>query len=86
MEPEVREWEPEGALVSGEDGMRLTERLVDEAPARLAADGWLLVEVGTQAREVRELFTRKGWRSVRVLRDLAGRERVIAARAPAGRS
>ena len=82
MEPEVREWEPTGALVSGPEGMDVTGRLVAGAPEHLSREGWLILEVGTQADAVRELLTDKGWRSVRVFRDLAGRERVVAGKAP----
>ena len=53
MLPEVRDWEPKGALVGGPDGMSPTQRIIDGAPRHLTADGWLLLEVGTQADDVR---------------------------------
>jgi release factor glutamine methyltransferase len=80
LQPEVREWEPAGALVSGADGMDVTRRIVERAPEFLAPQGWLLIEVGTQADAVRALFEAGAWRDVRCLDDLAGRKRVIAAR------
>jgi release factor glutamine methyltransferase len=83
MEPEVREWEPTGALVSGPEGMDVTGRLVAGAPEHLSPEGWLILEVGTQADAVRALLVDNGWRSVRVFRDLAGRERVVAGKVPA---
>jgi release factor glutamine methyltransferase len=82
MEPEVRDWEPKGALVGGADGMDPTARIIEGAPRHLTRDGWLILEVGTQAGDVRATLARGGWRDVRTLRDLAGRERVLAARAP----
>ena len=82
MEPEVRDWEPTGALVSGPDGMGVTGRLLAGAPNHLTPEGWLIVEVGTQAGDVRARFESAGWRSVRVFRDLAGRERVVAGKVP----
>lgn len=84
MEPEVREWEPTGALVSGPEGMDVTGRLVAGAPEHLSPEGWLILEVGTQADAVRGLLADNGWRSIRVFRDLAGRERVVAGKVPAG--
>lgn len=83
MDPEVREWEPVGALVSGPDGMDVTERLVARAAEFLRDDGFLLVEVGTQAATARDLLARNEWREIRLLSDLAGRSRVLIARPPA---
>ena len=83
MDPEVREWEPVGALVSGPDGMDVTERLVARAPEFLREDGFLLIEVGTQAAAARDLLARNDWQEIRLLADLAGRSRVLVARPPA---
>lgn len=83
MEPEVRSWEPASALVSGDDGMKTTRRMIDGAAAHLDADGWLLIEVGTQAADVRAHFEAGGWRDVTTFNDLASRERVVAGRPPA---
>lgn len=83
MDPEARDWEPLTALVSGSDGMQVTERLVGRAAEFLRADGCLLFEVGTQVQSARDLLARDGWREIRVLPDLAGRSRVLAARPPA---
>jgi len=82
MAPEVRSWEPMLALVSGEDGMGATRRMIDEAPAHLQDDGWMLVEVGTQADQVRLHFEQSGWRDVSTFKDLAGHDRVVAAKPP----
>jgi release factor glutamine methyltransferase len=82
LAPEVREWEPAGALVSGADGMDATRRIVAGAAAFLAADGWLLLEVGTQAQRVRDELEGGGWRELRTFEDLAGRVRVVGARPP----
>jgi release factor glutamine methyltransferase len=83
MEPEVKSWEPASALVSGADGMNTTRRMIDGASVHLDADGWLLIEVGTQAGEVRAHFEAGGWRDVTTLKDLASRDRVVAAKPPA---
>jgi release factor glutamine methyltransferase len=82
MDPEVKDWEPRGALFSGADGMRETARIIDGAPRHLKPDGWLLLEVGTQADDVRARLAGGGWRDVRSVSDLAGRDRVVAARRP----
>jgi release factor glutamine methyltransferase len=81
LEPEVRQWEPTGALVSGGDGMDVTRRIVERAPQFLHPGGWLLMEVGTQAEAVRDLLGTLQWRDPRAFPDLAGRTRVVGARA-----
>jgi release factor glutamine methyltransferase len=82
MEPEVKDWEPRGALFSGADGMRESARIIDGAARHLTTDGWLILEVGTQADDVRTRLARGGWRDVRSFPDLAGRDRVVVARRP----
>ena len=71
--------DPELALVGETD---LHARLVEESPAWLAPRGSLVAEVGAdQGPAVRELFERR-FVDVRVLPDLAGRDRVVAGRLP----
>jgi release factor glutamine methyltransferase len=75
LEPEVREWEPRGALV--DDGQ--TARLAREAQSVL--DGWLVLEVHAgRARQVAGELTGLGFADVGIELDLAGRERVVEAR------
>ena len=62
--------------------MQVAARIIDEAPSYLNVDGWLLLEVGTQADAVRERLEAGGWRSIRTTKDLASRDRVVAAMAP----
>jgi len=78
--PDVRDWEPEGALFCGPDALLHYRRLAAEARDWLAADGFVAMEVGAgQASEVAELLRGAGWHSVEVRRDLAGIPRVVAA-------
>ncbi len=80
---EVRDFEPHGALVSG-DGLDLLRRLIAGAPAILKSGGWLALEIGaTQAEPVRGGLLAAGLRDVGILRDLAGRDRIALARRPA---
>jgi release factor glutamine methyltransferase len=83
LAPAVTDWEPRGALESGDDGMDVTTPLVEQAFACLVPGGWLLVEVGTQAALVRDAFVRGGYEGVAVRRDLAGIDRVVIGRRPA---
>ena len=75
LEPEVRDWEPAGALVA--DGQ--TERLLRDAQHVL--DGWLVLEVHEErARSVADALEGEGYSRVGIVNDLAGRERVVEAR------
>jgi release factor glutamine methyltransferase len=82
LQPEVRDHEPRAALDGGRDGLALIGRLVAEAPPLLRPGGWLLLEIGAgQADAVRGLLARDGRYAPAASRcDLAGIERVIAAR------
>jgi release factor glutamine methyltransferase len=80
LEGSVRDWEPALALVSGEDGMEATMRLLDEGRDALSPGGWLALELdctraGLAAWRAREL----GWQDVSVHVDLFGRERYLLA-------
>lgn len=46
LQPEVRDFEPSGALFAGSDGLRIVRRLITEAAQALAPDGILIFEFG----------------------------------------
>ncbi len=82
LEPEVRIFEPEQALVGGDDGLEAYRRIVAGAGAYLAPQGRLLLEIGPdQAADVCDLLHMAGLRDTTVIPDLDGRERVVMARA-----
>lgn len=75
--PEVRTWEPKGALTPGPDGLALYRRLAAGAQAYLEPGGFLAVEVGyQQAAAVRDLFADAGYIAETHL-DTAGVRRVV---------
>ncbi len=81
LEPRVRDHEPRTALDGGADGLRLLERLIEQAPRVLARPGWIFLEIGeNQGAAVAALLARGGFRDVRIARDLAGRNRFALAR------
>jgi len=79
--PEVQ-WEPQQALDGGPDGLRFHRAIVAGAPREIRPGGFLLLEIGAdQAESVTRLLEESGgFEAIRVLRDLAGRDRVVAAR------
>lgn len=83
LSPEVREWEPRGALTDEADGLSAYRAIAAGAPLYLRPGGRLLVEIGpTQGRQVAALMQAAGLVQPRILPDLDGRDRVVAARKP----
>ncbi len=81
LDREVRLHDPMLALDGGTDGLAAYRAILGRAPSRLKAGGRLSVEIGRrQGRAVAELFDRAGLGEVEILRDLAGRDRVVAGR------
>jgi release factor glutamine methyltransferase len=78
--PEVRDWEPPLALIAPEGGVGMLYALVDGAVEWLNDGGLLALELAPwQAGVVSERAVASGYEGIRVLRDLAGRERIILA-------
>jgi release factor glutamine methyltransferase len=80
LAPEVRDWEPHLALSPGGDGLDAYRIIAQGAGGRLMPGGRLLVEIGpTQGTAVSVLFANAGLADIRVLPDMDGRDRVVAA-------
>ena len=81
LDPEVRLWEPRGALDGGADGLDFYQRIARQARDYLAPNGAVAVEVGADmGKEVARLFTAGGYTGVAIFQDYAGRDRVVVAR------
>lgn len=84
LDPNVRDFEPKGALVGGEDGLDFYRMIAAQGPARLNNGGAILVEIGyDQGETVAALFAQT-FQQVSCRKDLAGRNRVIIASAAIG--
>ncbi|WP_313312075.1 peptide chain release factor N(5)-glutamine methyltransferase [Pulveribacter sp.] len=76
--------EPLSALASGADGLDDIRAIIAQAPARLAAGGWLLLEHGwDQASAVQALLQAAGFDQVQSRHDLAGIARCSGGTMPA---
>lgn len=76
--PEVAVYEPFGALDGKEDGLHFYRRIVTECKEYLKPEGMLLFEIGhDQGETVPELMKEAGFKDVRVIKDLAGNDRVV---------
>jgi release factor glutamine methyltransferase len=61
LQPEVRDFDPRGALDGGLDGLEIYRRLIPSAVTALTGGGWLLLEVGAgQADAVSRLIISTG--------------------------
>lgn len=74
--------EPHQALFSGDDGTDLTRRIIAQAAAKLAPEGWLLIETSPliAQRLLDEMNRTPGLDRVHSKKDLAGHLRVLIAR------
>lgn len=80
LSPEVINHDPHIALTPGGDGLDAYRTICAHAPQHLAPNGSLLLEIGwTQAEDVTEIAKNAGFSKVKVLQDIEGRDRVIAA-------
>jgi release factor glutamine methyltransferase len=78
LQPEVRDWEPEVALV----GEGLTEAIAAAARPLLRPGGGLVLEVAeNSAQRVAAELRRLGYGDVGITLDLSGRDRVVEGRA-----
>ena len=79
LQPEVRDFEPEMALIAGVTGTEIAERIISAAHNYLRSGGSLIMEMGMgQTDAIRKIIADTNrYRKPEVLKDLAGIERVI---------
>ena len=76
--PEVAQFEPYQALDGKEDGLFFYRKIVKECKSYLKEDGKILFEIGhDQGEAVSEMLTYAGFSEVKVVKDLAGNDRVV---------
>lgn len=76
LDRSVRDYEPRLALVVPGDGLDLYRRLIPQAWQLLREEGYLLMEIGfNQGGKALEMA--EGWGKVEIIKDLAGRDRVV---------
>lgn len=82
LDHQTLDFEPAQALLGGDAGLDSCYSIIANAYRFLRPAGWLLMEIGMdQAREVRDFLRAMGWYGPsEVIRDLAGRDRVVVAR------
>jgi release factor glutamine methyltransferase len=84
LDPDVREFDPMGALDGGIDGLDFYRQIADEV-GRVMPDGWVLMEVGAgQSPDVEALFSGGSEPQRRRWKDLGQHVRCVAARIQSG--
>ena len=81
LQPEVRVYEPRLALIAGQKGTELHERLLHDSREHLVPGGLLVMEIGQgQAAALRQFAEQLGgYAALRVIEDAAGVDRVVTA-------
>ena len=83
LAPDIVQHEPHEALFAGEQGLGVVRRVVEEAPRWLVPGGLFATEIDPgQAAALLLLCAEAGLEEAGVVRDLAGLERHVVARAP----
>ena len=82
LQDEVKDHEPVEALDGGSDGLDFYRQIVAESYRFLKNDGWLMLEIGyDQGESVCDIIRETGrYAEPEIMRDLAGRDRVIKCR------
>lgn len=80
LDPEVRDFDPEIALYSGEDGLDTIRQIVEIGPVSLRVGGLLVLEhADGQSDAVCELLLKAGYGGISVHPDPTGRLRAVSA-------
>jgi len=81
LEPEVKDFDPRGALDGGADGLDFYRRLAAEAKPFLKPDCKIMVEFGDgQADDLKKIFAAEKWIVEAVQEDYSHRARILIAR------
>lgn len=81
LEPEVRDYDPRGALDGGINGLNFYRRFAAEARPFLKADGRIMLEFGDgQAESIRKIFEEQNWIVEAIHADYTQRQRILIAR------
>ena len=77
LEPDVRDFEPAGALFAGAEGLDAYRLLVPQLPGLLAPGGLALVEIGHRQDAAVTAIAASAGMAARLHHDLAGRPRAL---------
>jgi len=77
LEPDVKDFEPRGALDGGAEGLDFIKEIIESAPNHLSPNGILYMEIGyDQGSRVYE-YAKKFFNKVEITKDLSGKDRFV---------
>ena len=80
IDPVVRDHEPVTALLGGEKGYEIIERIINRSPFHLTDGGMILLEIGYDQRDiVKNILEKRGFGNIRFYDDINGISRVVKA-------
>lgn len=78
LDPDVRDWEPRGALTDEGDGLSAYRMIIAQALLALMPGGALVFEIGpSQGEAVAQMLAEADMRNIAIIPDLDGRDRVV---------
>jgi release factor glutamine methyltransferase len=87
LQPEVRDFDPRGALDGGADGLDFYRMLAAQAKAFLKADGKIMLEFGDgQSDAIKKIFENEKWIVEAVKEDYSQRERILVVKSSSSSS
>lgn len=76
LDRSIKDYEPQQALIAGDDGLSFYRRLCSELPAHLNTHAKIFFEIGTgQGDAIKNIFSGREWKNRRVEKDWAGHDR-----------
>lgn len=88
LQPEIKDYEPAGALLAGQDGLEFYRKIIPGSLDYLKQGGYLIMEVGYgQAKDLIKLIeeNREKFSEMKFIKDHHGIDRVMMARKAAAR-
>ncbi|QAA31423.1 peptide chain release factor N(5)-glutamine methyltransferase [Clostridium manihotivorum] len=77
---DVKDYEPHIALSGGADGLDFYRKIIEDGVKVLKDEGTIAFEIGyDQGEDVKQLLLEKGFKSVKIVKDLAALDRVVIA-------
>lgn len=78
LDEKVKKFEPKMALVGGEKGTELIDKIISESKCFLKKKGWLLIEIGYDQKDIIEQkFRNNGFKKIKTIYDYSGIGRIV---------
>ncbi len=78
LPPEIKNYEPKIGLLGGNDGLEFYRKFSNILPTLLKPNAYAFFEIGErQAASVRNIYSDSGFSGIRIIDDLAGKNRIV---------